>query len=74
MDLAVQFQLPNEKMRTDNSFENCETKSGAATPWAAGNIFSCTGSRSKISGVVLFAIAIRGGGPYSADNAIGKEL
>ena len=25
-------------------------------------------------GVVLFAIAIRGGGPYSADNAIGKEL
>lgn len=25
-------------------------------------------------GVVLFAIAIRGGGPYSVDNAIGKEL
>jgi putative oxidoreductase len=25
-------------------------------------------------GVVLFAIAIRGGGPYSADSAIGKEL
>ncbi len=25
-------------------------------------------------GIVLFAIAIRGGGPYSADHAIGKEL
>lgn len=25
-------------------------------------------------GVVLFAIAIRGGGPYSADRMIGKEL
>ena len=25
-------------------------------------------------GVVCFAIAIRGGGPYSVDNAIGKEL
>ncbi len=25
-------------------------------------------------GIVLFAIAIRGGGPYSADRAIGKEL
>jgi putative oxidoreductase len=25
-------------------------------------------------GVVLFAIAIRGGGPYSVDRAIGKEL
>jgi putative oxidoreductase len=25
-------------------------------------------------GVVLFAIAIRGGGPYSVDNAMGKEL
>ena len=25
-------------------------------------------------GVVMFAIAIRGGGPYSADAAIGKEL
>ena len=25
-------------------------------------------------GIVLFAIAIRGGGPYSADNAIGREL
>jgi putative oxidoreductase len=25
-------------------------------------------------GVVLFAIAIRGGGPYSVDHAIGKEL
>lgn len=25
-------------------------------------------------GIVLFAIAIRGGGPYSADHMIGKEL
>ena len=25
-------------------------------------------------GIVLFVIAIRGGGPYSADRAIGKEL
>ncbi len=25
-------------------------------------------------GIVLFAIAVRGGGPYSADRAIGKEL
>ncbi len=25
-------------------------------------------------GIVLFAIAIRGGGPYSVDHAIGKEL
>lgn len=25
-------------------------------------------------GIVLFAIAIRGGGPYSVDRAIGKEL
>lgn len=25
-------------------------------------------------GVALFAIAVRGGGPYSVDNAIGKEL
>jgi putative oxidoreductase len=25
-------------------------------------------------GVVLFAIAIRGGGPYSVDRMIGKEL
>ena len=25
-------------------------------------------------GVALFAIAIRGGGPYSVDNAIGREL
>jgi putative oxidoreductase len=25
-------------------------------------------------GIVMFAIAIRGGGPYSADRAIGKEL
>lgn len=25
-------------------------------------------------GVVMFAIAIRGGGPYSIDRAIGKEL
>ena len=25
-------------------------------------------------GIVLFAIAIRGGGPYSLDRAIGKEL
>jgi hypothetical protein len=25
-------------------------------------------------GMVCFAIAIRGGGPYSVDRAIGKEL
>jgi putative oxidoreductase len=25
-------------------------------------------------GIVLFAIAIRGGGPYSVDHTIGKEL
>ncbi len=25
-------------------------------------------------GIVMFAIAIRGGGPYSLDRAIGKEL
>jgi putative oxidoreductase len=25
-------------------------------------------------GVVLFAIALRGGGPYSVDRVIGKEL
>jgi putative oxidoreductase len=25
-------------------------------------------------GIVMFAIAIRGGGPYSADRMIGKEL
>lgn len=25
-------------------------------------------------GIVCFMIAIRGGGPYSADRAIGKEL
>jgi len=25
-------------------------------------------------GIVMFAIAIRGGGPYSVDRAIGKEL
>jgi putative oxidoreductase len=25
-------------------------------------------------GIVLFAIAIRGGGPYSVDRMIGKEL
>jgi putative oxidoreductase len=25
-------------------------------------------------GIVMFVIAIRGGGPYSADRAIGKEL
>ena len=25
-------------------------------------------------GIVLFVIAIRGGGPYSVDRALGKEL
>ncbi len=25
-------------------------------------------------GIVMFAIALRGGGPYSLDRAIGKEL
>jgi putative oxidoreductase len=25
-------------------------------------------------GIVLFAIAIRGGGPYSVDRMVGKEL
>jgi hypothetical protein len=25
-------------------------------------------------GIMMFAIALRGGGPYSVDRAIGKEL
>ena len=29
---------------------------------------------SLIWGIVLFAIALRGGGPYSLDRKIGKEL
>ena len=39
----------------------------AARLWAAW-------SRTFIWGIVLFAIALRGGGPYSLDRKIGKEL
>ena len=43
--------------------------------WARGFSVSQGGYEFVLLlGVVLFAIAIRGGGPYSADNAIGKEL
>jgi len=46
-----------------------------AVHWARGFSVSQGGYEFVLLlGVVLFAIAIRGGGPYSADNAIGKEL
>lgn len=45
--------------------------------WSAG--FYVTASKSGVEyvlllGIVMFAIALRGGGPYSVDRAIGKEL
>ena len=46
-----------------------------AAHWARGFLVSQGGYEFVLLlGVVLFAIAIRGGGPYSVDNAIGKEL
>ena len=46
-----------------------------AAHWARGFSVSQGGYEFVLLlGAVLFAIAIRGGGPYSADNAIGKEL
>jgi putative oxidoreductase len=46
-----------------------------AVHWARGFSVSQGGYEFVLLlGVVLFAIAIRGGGPYSVDNAIGKEL
>jgi len=46
-----------------------------AAHWARGFLVSQGGYEFVLLlGVVCFAIAIRGGGPYSVDNAIGKEL
>jgi putative oxidoreductase len=43
--------------------------------WAKGFSVSAGGYEYVLLlGVVLFAIALRGGGPYSVDRAIGKEL
>ena len=42
----------------------------------AGGVFFNNGGTEYVLllGVVLFAIAVRGGGPYSVDRMIGKEL
>lgn len=45
--------------------------------WASG--FYVTAAKSGVEyvlflGIVMFAIALRGGGPYSVDRLIGKEL
>jgi putative oxidoreductase len=46
-----------------------------AAHWARGFLVSQGGYEFVLLlGVVCFAMAIRGGGPYSVDNAIGKEL
>ena len=46
-----------------------------AAHWARGFLVSQGGYEFVLLlGAVCFAIAIRGGGPYSVDNAIGKEL
>ena len=43
--------------------------------WAHGFSYAKGGYEYVLLlGIVLFAIAIRGGGPYSIDRAIGKEL
>ena len=47
--------------------------------WANGFLVSVSGGKNGIEfvlllGVVLLAVAIRGGGPYSVDAKIGKEL
>lgn len=47
--------------------------------WTNGFLVSVSGGKNGIEfvlllGIVLFAIAIRGGGPYSVDAKIGKEL
>jgi putative oxidoreductase len=47
--------------------------------WANGFLVSVSGGKNGIEfvlllGIVLFAVAIRGGGPYSVDAKIGKEL
>jgi putative oxidoreductase len=46
-----------------------------AVHWAHGFSYTKGGYEYVLLlGIVLFAIAIRGGGPYSIDRAIGKEL
>jgi putative oxidoreductase len=46
-----------------------------AVHWAKGFLVNQGGYEFVLLlGAALFAIAIRGGGPYSVDNAIGKEL
>jgi len=46
-----------------------------AAHWVRGFLVSQGGYEFVLLlGAVCFAIAIRGGGPYSVDNAIGKEL
>ena len=47
--------------------------------WANGFLVSVSGGKNGyefvlLLGIVLFAVAIRGGGPYSVDAKIGKEL
>ena len=36
-------------------------------------LFPCSPTTALL-GIMMFAIAIRGGGPYSVDRVIGKEL
>lgn len=48
-----------------------------AVHWAHGFWYNAKSGGFEyilLIGVVMFAIAIRGGGPYSVDRAIGKEL
>jgi putative oxidoreductase len=46
-----------------------------AVHWAHGFSYTKGGYEYiLLIGIVMFAIAIRGGGPYSIDRAIGKEL
>jgi putative oxidoreductase len=47
--------------------------------WQNGFLVSVSGGKNGyeyvlLLGIVLFAIAIRGGGPYSVDTKLGKEL